>query len=233
MQASENSATSVYAADVTVLQDPALFDAAYRLATPERKLKTDRYRQQKDQWLSLGAELLLRHGLRQAGVAFPTAFSKEKAGKPCLPDNPVYFNLSHSGKWALCVISEQEAGCDVEAIRPDNLSIARCFAKEEYEDILSRRDPLERLILLTRYWTLKESFMKATGLGMQLPLQSFRIVTGPPVTVIRSCDEQRYGFAEYDTLPGYRCALCTAGDPGRPELAVVDLREAVRNEGSR
>lgn len=61
------TAPILYAADVTPLADPELFQMAYAAASPARREKADHYRFAKSRRLSLGAEALLRHALCCAG----------------------------------------------------------------------------------------------------------------------------------------------------------------------
>ena len=221
----------LFAADVSPLADDALYSLAYAAASPARREKADRYRFAKDRQLSLGAEALLRHALRCAG--FDTAsmdFDYGVEKKPYLKSGGLFFNLSHSGIWAVCAVARCELGCDVEQVAPIDLKLARRFLPEEYEDIYAQPTEEEKLDLFYRYWTLKESFMKATGLGMQLPLDAFRIVRGEQLSVIQSVDDRNYGFREFSDLPGYKCALCCAGDCSGTELQILDLTELLRRE---
>ena len=67
-------------------------------------------------------------------------------------------------------------GCDLERIGRLRLDLAeRFFCREEYEAVLMRETEEERRDCFFRYWVLKESFIKATGRGMALPLNSFSI----------------------------------------------------------
>ena len=63
-------ATKIYAANVTPLKDGALYNAAYYMATEERRKKTDRFRFERDRRLSVGAELLLMKGLEEWASRF-------------------------------------------------------------------------------------------------------------------------------------------------------------------
>ena len=204
----------LYAAAVAPLADRKLYAAAYAAVSPARQEKTDRFRFDKDKRLSLGAELLLRHALRSEGLGeLPMAFDYGAQGKPHFQDGDVFFNLSHSGEYVVCALAACEVGCDVEKITPIDLNIARrFFFHSEYDDIAAQTTETARNDLFFRYWTLKESFMKVTGLGMKLPLDAFEIVRGTEITVRQSVDERPYSFAEFDDLIGYKCALCAAGD---------------------
>ena len=218
----------LYAADVSPLEDEALYAAAYGLVSACRREKADRFRFEKDRRLCLGAELLLRQGLREAGLAADTGpICIGKHGKPFFPDGRISFSLSHSGRWALCALGGFELGCDLEEIRPVLLRTGSHFHPQEYADILSQPSETERQQLFYRYWTLKESFMKATGLGMALPLDGFRICRDGEITVYQTADDRTYSFREFSAIPGCCCAVCGAGDCGGAQLRIVDITESI------
>lgn len=212
----------LYAADVNTLSDPALFEAA-RLAVPEeRRKKADRYRFDKDKRLCLAAGLLLKAGLRDFGAdPDEVPFSNEN-GKPRLSSG-ICFNLSHSGDYALCAISDSDIGCDVETVKDFDLKLAARFCPEEYENILSCHGISEQTDMFFRYWVLKESFMKLTGMGLRLPLNSFLIRLSDPISVSREGDCNTYHFAEFTEIPGCRCALCSMEECSRPPLNFISL----------
>lgn len=224
---SREDKTLIYAAEVTALDDPVLYEKAYAAVSPQRREKADRYKLNRDKYLSVGAELLLKHGLSQAGLSeFPQAFSVGEYGKPYLKDSDFFFSISHSGDWAVCAISNREVGCDIEKVHPVDLKLARRFSPEEHSAIMSA-DELDRLELFYRYWTLKESFLKTTGLGMKLPLNRFQIVIDNELSVVQSVDNLCYGFHEFSDISGYKCAICTAGDLFNAELKIISLSDCV------
>ena len=219
----------LYAASVAPLTDAELYAAAYAAVSLARREKADRFRFEKDKRLSLGAELLLRHALCAERLGeVPMAFTYGAQGKPHFKDGGVFFNLSHSGEYVLCALAPCEVGCDVEQIAPIDLNIARrFFFRSEYADIAAQMAENARNELFFRYWALKESFMKVTGLGMKLPLDAFEIVRGAEISVRQSVDERQYSFAEFGDISGYRCALCAAGDCHGAVLHTVDFAEVL------
>ena len=148
---------------------------AYSLVSENRQEKIDFYRFEKDKKLSCGAYLLLKKLLSEKNITDPL-FKTEKYGKAYISNyENIYFNLSHSGKMVLCAISDMEVGADIEYIDSEiDLDIAKhYFYNSEYESIMKSENSADEFF---KYWVLKESYMKYTGLGMNLKLDSFEIM---------------------------------------------------------
>lgn len=100
---------------------------------------------------------------------------RRKKGKPYSLDDPnLYFNISNSGKFAVFAFSRDgEIGIDLEEIRslPDlDEMISRNFTSGEIKYIRSK--PEEMTQRFFRFWTVKESYLKAIGEGMRLAPRS-------------------------------------------------------------
>ena len=95
--------------------------------------------------------------------------AKGMHGKPYFTDSDILFNISHSGNYAAAAVSSIPIGVDVQIVRPvkDNIIAKLCRGKElEYID--KSGDDKSRAFI--RLWTLKESYIKATGDGMTFPM---------------------------------------------------------------
>ena len=148
---------------------------SYGLVSKNRREKIDFYRFDKDKKLSAGAYLLLKTLLLEENISNPV-FKTGKYGKAYIDNyNDFHFNLSHSGKMVLCAISDKQVGADIEYIDPEiDLNIAKnYFFNKEYESIMKSDNPSDEFF---KYWVLKESYMKYTGFGMNLELNSFEIL---------------------------------------------------------
>ena len=155
---------------------------AYPLVSKNRREKIDFYRFDKDKKLSAGAYLLLRKLLSEENITKPR-FKTGKYGKAYISNHEnIYFNLSHAGKMVLCAISDKEVGTDIEYIDPAiDLNIAKnFFYNSEYERIMNGENKPDEFF---KYWVLKESYMKYTGLGMNLSLDSFEIILEDTITL--------------------------------------------------
>lgn len=195
------------------------------LAEAER---VDRFHFAADRDRGLVTRALVRTVLsRHAGVA-PAAlrFRPNAFGKPALAgDAPglagLHFNLSHSaGMVVLAVTRAGEVGVDVEhwrarAADPDLAD--RFFAPAEAAHL--RGAPVAaRQQLFFQYWTLKEAYIKARGMGLSIDLASFAfalpdepvIAFAPPLD---SC-HPRWRFWQFAVGSDHLVALCAAAASG-------------------
>lgn len=164
------------------------------------KLSSDEAKRQ-----SLGAELLLN-----TAVPNHPNYLIADGGKPYFKGNSPFFSLSHSGKYALCAVSDKEVGADIEAPRENSLRLAkRFFTKAEFDSLSRAADPDDEFC---RLWVIKESYIKATGEGLSCPLNSF---------------EASEAIGEYRTwqtaFDGYRIAVCAKDEIGEVKLEAYTL----------
>jgi 4'-phosphopantetheinyl transferase len=123
---------------------------------------------------------------RYLGVgASEIRFEYTAKGKPSLVEPRVEnfgCNISHSGDLALYAFALGVLiGVDVEIIRPvDNMDeiAKRFFSPLEY-DMLQQVSPDDRLEAFFNCWTRKEAYVKAEGLGLWIPLDSFTVSVAP------------------------------------------------------
>lgn len=99
-----------------------------------------------------------------------------KLGKPYLKNSRLYFNVSHSGENSIIGISfnKKNIGVDIEEITNINTNIAsKCLSNKEYKWFSETK--YNQKELLCKIWTIKESYIKAAGLGLQLLLKTVLI----------------------------------------------------------
>jgi 4'-phosphopantetheinyl transferase len=132
----------------------------------------------------LATRTLVRTSLSALRPIVPEAwrFQANCHGKPFTnPDCGLRFNLSNSLGLVVCLIAEgTEVGVDVEPeerARQIAEVAHRVFSPQELQqrEALSDEQKLERGLLL---WTLKESYIKARGMGLAIPLDKFSFVFG-------------------------------------------------------
>lgn len=101
-------------------------------------------------------------------------------GRPELAERPadtpdLRFNLSHTVGLVACAVAVgREVGVDVEHVgRPVAHEIPeRFFSPSEVADLRALPDADQQIVFFD-YWTLKEAYIKARGLGLALPLRQF------------------------------------------------------------
>ena len=116
-------------------------------------------------------------GIEAAAVMFV----EDAGGKPRLARSPsVFFNLSHSHDVAAVAVSAGfEVGLDIERLRPADLSGAVSFFSASEQAALASLPREAHATSALVAWTRKEAFVKATGLGLAVPLDSFDVSVGP------------------------------------------------------
>jgi len=146
-------------------------------------------------------------------------FSYGPHGKPTLQPidahNTLHFNLSHSHGVALYAVAKTRVvGIDIEALRSksDWEDIAqRFFSHGEYLEILAQPEAA-RFKAFFQCWTHKEAYIKARGLGMTIPLNSFEVsFTANSLNGLRSADSDRWSLRGLEPAPGYTGAVVGEG----------------------
>lgn len=134
---------------------------------PVRYARSQKYLRREDRLRCLGAGFLIHRvlGIEEKKLQYG------EYGKPYIPGG-AEFNVSHGGNWAVLASDRQLIGVDIEPINPANLDVAkRVFTPNERSWM--DQDPLVRFHIL---WTIKESIMKAAGLGLQLDPAQFDVL---------------------------------------------------------
>lgn len=164
----------------------------------EEKERIGRFVYKKDFKASLIGRLLMRKFVNEfAGISYrEIKFGRDERGKPEILypavgnfKNKVSFNVSHQGDFCVLVgeIGEFPLGVDVMRLeRPVNKNLQeyfklmyRQFSVKEWETINGEANEKSQLAMYYRHWCLKESYVKALGLGLTSNLQelSFQINT--------------------------------------------------------
>ena len=117
-----------------------------------------------------GRELLARAVNDMYGIALSSLPIELGAhGKPYFGTrSEIKFNISHSGDYAAAAVSDCETGVDIQTMRPIKDSmIQKLCSDTELRYVSSSSDKSRAFIHL---WALKESYIKAIGLGMTFPM---------------------------------------------------------------
>ena len=217
--------TRLYIASSDPLMDAARFDRLALTIPEARREKLAAYRNEGARRLSLAASLLLVRALQDKGLHVDKIALSEY-GKPYLPQLPdFHFSLSHSGNMALCAVSPVPVGCDIELPHKFDPAIARRFFHKTECAWLFSQPEAEQRDAFFRLWTCKESFIKALGLGLFQPLDSFSVIPGEEVRLTQSADPRPWQLRNFRDGECF-ISLCGLTGVAEAPLVRVDLGEA-------
>jgi 4'-phosphopantetheinyl transferase len=154
----------------------------------DERARHDRFWFARDRTTFAVAHAMVREALAGYTGVPPTAwrFAAGTHGRPEIahPTEPLglRFNLSHTrGLVAVAVSREVDVGIDVEDTtrRSSTLRIARRYFAPAEVEALEHAPETEQRRLFFRFWTLKEAYLKACGLGLGVPLRDFGFELGP------------------------------------------------------
>ena len=197
------------------------------LISPQKQNKLKTIKDSLSALQGLASELLARAvicnklGWKNSAIEF----CYNDFGKPGLCNaRDFHFNLSHSGDWVVIALSSADVGIDIEQVVPLDLSIARhFFSAREYHNLNSLPVSLQ-LNYFYQIWTLKESYIKMTGQGLSIALNSFTIQLKGKVGYPRLLTEKpdQVFFHQYDMQSSYTLAVCAQEDYFSPQLMELD-----------
>ena len=157
-------------------RDAGALACAVDWMTPDERVRFDRFRHDQDRWMfALGRSMARTLVGRELGVA-PDAWRWREGphGRPEIasPDTDLHFNVSHSAGLVVCALGRgRELGVDLENLErhpPDPALVPRYCSVSEAADVIAQGDRWRERFLV--YWTLKEAYLKARGLGISIQL---------------------------------------------------------------
>jgi 4'-phosphopantetheinyl transferase len=165
------------------ISDPGLLCCYESLLSADERARMARFHFARNRHQYLVTRALIRTSLSAYYPIEPAAwqFGKNRYGKPEIsyPDAnlTIRFNLSHTLGLTVCAIAHHhDIGVDVEdsqrSTRASFSSLGSYFTEQEIEDLgkVSEDQQQQRFF---DYWTLKESYIKARGGGLSIPLSKF------------------------------------------------------------
>lgn len=191
---------------------PALLD----VLDESERARAARFHFERHRVMYVVAHALLREALSREGAGPPASlrFVEGEHGKPSLVGGAeLSFNLSHTEGLVACVVTRGavDLGVDVEHVVPSRAKDAhRFFAEVERQGLAA----LEGDAFAHRFfqlWTLKESFIKATGHGVGYGLDRFWFDLdrrGPLRVELEAGDGSAYAAAGLPVGPGHLAAVC-------------------------
>jgi 4'-phosphopantetheinyl transferase len=169
---------------------------------------------------------ILAHGLLRVilslyadVVAEELKFTENRYGKPELVHPSglnLKFNLSHSHEMALIGIAlGRQIGVDIEYVKNDfewKEIVERFFSAREIQMINALPKNLQHRAFFT-CWTRKEGYVKATGMGLSLPLKEFDVspVPGAATLLLSHKEASKWSMKEVDVAEPYVATVAVEG----------------------
>jgi 4'-phosphopantetheinyl transferase len=140
---------------------------------------------------------------------------------------PVSFNLSHAEGLVVCAVAASTIGVDVEKVderRTEREMWEHHFAPQEVA-ALAALPAEQRCARFFTYWTLKEAYIKARGLGLAIPLREFWFQLEPGAIRIAFApslddDPARWQFAQQRLGPDHLLAVALEAAAGPIALSI-------------
>lgn len=212
--------------------------ASYRaLLSESERVQAGRFHFARDRHRYLVTRALVRTVLGRLLDVPPAelGFAVNEHGRPYLIDiqqsSSLHFNLAHTrGLIALAVSRGRELGIDVENTRERNpsLDIAERFFTPVEASELRAQPPQRQPQRFFEYWTLKESYIKARGMGLAIPLDKFHFCFPDDASIELHIDTElgdraeRWCFYQASLGADHLLALCVERTAQEPQLHFFD-----------
>lgn len=206
------------------IADECLLGRLGRLLSEAERQQQQRFYFADDRKRFLVTRAMVRSVLSQYEAVTPVewVFSANSYGRPQIANFgeqgcDLNFNISHTrGAIALSVARGRAVGVDIEnvATRDVSLDIADRFFSPTESAALARVPPDRRQERFFEYWTFKESYIKARGMGLSIPLDQFSFdyphAAGVRLTIHPALgdDANRWCFWQFRPTAEYQLALC-------------------------
>jgi 4'-phosphopantetheinyl transferase len=154
---------------------PELWDAYFPLMPADIQARISRFTRWEDGHSTLLGRLLLIAGLSEYGYSQDclNTISYDSYGRPFF-DADIDFNISHSGRYVVCCITDRgRVGVDIEEIKPVNVDDFTDQMTSEQMDNIGRAENAG--LQFFKYWTVKESVIKADGRALNIPLAEITV----------------------------------------------------------
>jgi len=224
------------------IRDPDLVAAYRRLLSPDERSRQGRFHFDRDRHRFLVTRAMVRTVLSHYAPIPPEQweFASSPHGRPHIANADadadcagLTFNVSHTdGLIVLAVARAMRLGVDAESVseRTGILDIAAgSFAPDEVADLQALPADLRQLRFF-EYWTLKESYIKARGEGLSIPLDQFGFSLPGERGIVLSTDPRQadiastWRFQQFRLSPVHLLAVCSDIAPACTTIrAVVPL----------
>ncbi|WP_379129643.1 4'-phosphopantetheinyl transferase family protein [Paenibacillus sp. sgz500958] len=221
--------TDIYYININEELSQEDYDKLLGICTADKRETIGNFRFEADRKRTLYGEALARYMIaKNSGIPMnDIQLVKNPFGKPYLNNREgIHFNVSHSGNYVVCGLDDQNIGVDIEEVRDIGLDLAKSyFHIKEYAYIISQE--MDRQIqTLYDFWTLKESYIKYLGVGLNKPLGSFYFTLDGSSATLYSQENPSAYFYRYLIGDHYKLAVCVE-KAASIHLELISLHEIV------
>lgn len=170
----------------------------------EKQKKIKKIINEDDKKRSILGEILLIKLLKEFKIDYYYIdIYKNKYGKPFIKNMNIYFNISHSNDYVVCIISNNEIGIDIEKIRNVKKNIINQFATpNEIIYISESNDNFNQKCY--EVFTLKEAYFKCLGTD----LSNIKNVEFDIKNKLIKCNDDNFSFKLIYDINNYIIAIC-------------------------
>ena len=198
--------------------DEAIIEKWLAYVTPSQRERLFRYRFRADFLRSLAGEAMVRiiAGERAGVEPGKLVIARPPGEKPLFPDYPeIKFNISHSGDWVVCAISDCAVGIDIEVVKEKEVSaslVRKVLTEKEraYIRMVMDGDEAE---LFYQFWTMKEAYCKCVGGGLRIGLDKVEVdFSREKIYLVDEGREWGGMMKTIDFKEGYVVSVCGVDD---------------------
>jgi 4'-phosphopantetheinyl transferase len=190
----------------------------YSTLSSEERRRAEQYRHPRDSRRFVVRRGKLRELLasRLGCRAQDVFISDGQFGKPFIEGGAVHFNVSHSNGTALYAFAQDsEIGCDLEWLGSElaTRNSADMVLSPPERAVWERAEKQSRTEVFLRFWTCKEAWLKACGIGLEPALQEITVSHGndPCFVALPNDDPSAWSLVCFHPAPGYTAAVAVPG----------------------
>ena len=109
------------------------------------------------------SEEFIKKILKKYHIEYDIFYNEHR--KPYIKNNPIYFNISHSGDYIVGVVSDKEVGVDIQELMYKEKVVDRICTENEKKYPITPEN-------FTKMWAIKEAYVKKVGIGLSYGLQN-------------------------------------------------------------
>lgn len=199
---------------VSLETDEDTYNRLLAMLSLEECHRARRFRQARDsRWFVLRRGMLRELLGRELGCdPRDVRILADEFGKPAVEGSNLRFNLSHSRGIALYVLTRNlQIGCDLERLNSPLATdeAAELVLSPAERDAWNRTEGARREATFLRYWTCKEAYLKARGIGLEAPLCKITVSEDDPARFVSLPDDDpsAWSLATFCPATGSLAAL--------------------------